>query len=252
MTEKKKGTLIVLRHGQTGYNAAKKMTGQKNVPLTEKGEEQARGAGKLLAATHVDKVYASPLDRAFKTAELILDHMDDAATAHLKNEDGTWNVHQDYDIMEQDTGDFTGRHYKTDPDIIAFDRQYAQAFPGGESAADVQKRLEEFYDRELKPLLEDGKTVMVVCHSNVVRAFKLLAGEATPETYHEQRAKVKNASPWVLEFDSCATKVSASYMVEDRIAAQPPTNDNASDKNDVDGVSGAKQKKDRPANRRNG
>jgi len=246
MTDKKQGKLIILRHGQTGYNAAQRMTGQKNVPLTEKGENQARGAGKLLDTTHIDKVYASPLDRAFKTAGLVLDHMDAAATAHLKNADGTWNVHQDYDIMEQDTGDFTGRPYKTDPDIIAFDRQYAQPFPGGESAADVQKRLEEFYARELKPLLEDGKTVMVVCHSNVVRAFKLLAGEATPETYHTQRAKVKNASPWVLEFESDTVKITANYMMEDRIAAKAPTNDNSAGKADIDGISRAGQKKNQP------
>lgn len=241
MTDKKQGRLIILRHGQTGYNAAQKMTGQKNVPLTEKGEEQARQAGKLLGATHLDKVYASPLDRAFKTAELVLDHMAEHATAHLKNADGTWTIHQDYDIMEQDTGDFTGRNYKTDPEIIAFDRQYAAPFPGGESAADVQKRLEEFYDRELKPLIEDGKTVMVVCHSNVVRAFKLLAGEATPETYHTQRAKVKNASPWVLEFESDTVKITANYMLEDKTAA--PANDDSA--NAVNG------KKAPPAHKRN-
>ena len=117
----------------------------------------------------------------------------------------------------------------------------------------MQKRLEEFYDRELKPLLEDGKTVMVVCHSNVVRAFKLLAGEATPATYHEQRAKVKNASPWVLEFESDTVKITANYMMEDRIAAKTPENDNTAG---IDSISRAGQKrnpqKNPPSNSRRG
>ncbi|TVQ81999.1 MAG: phosphoglycerate mutase family protein [Micavibrio sp.] len=225
MTDQKKGRLIIIRHGQTEYNRLQKMTGQKNVPLAEKGEEQARDTGKFLGQTHLDHVFASPLDRAFKTAELILDNMDEKATAHLKNTDGTWNIAEDFDLMEQDTGDFTGRNYKTDPDIIAFDRRYADNFPGGESAADVVARLTEFYERDIKPLLEDGKTVMVVCHSNVVRSFKVLLGEATPESFHKHRAKVRNAAPWMVEFDSATMKAVASYMM-DEVASDNVANDN--------------------------
>lgn len=211
---KKTGKLIILRHGLTDYNAKKQMTGQKDIPLLPEGEQQAKSSGALLNDTHIDKVYASPLERAYKTAELILDNMDDDATAHLKGKDGAWDIQAEYDLMEQDTGDFTGRNYQTDPEIIKFDRRFADAFPGGESTKDVLDRLTEFYEREVKQDLADGKTVMIACHSNVVRAFKVLFDETNVKEFHKHKAKVKNAAPWVLEFDADSLKKLKSYMFE--------------------------------------
>lgn len=224
---KKTGKLIIIRHGLTQYNAETRMTGQKDIPLLPEGEDQAKASGKLLDNTHIDEVFASPLERAYKTAELILDNMCDKATEHLKNDDDSWNIREDYDLMEQDTGDFTGRNYKEDTELVDFNRHFENAFPGGESTRDVLERLTEFYERDVKQHLEDGKTVMIACHANVVRAFKVLFEDMTPADLDKKKQTVKNAAPWVLEFAPETMDKLKSYMFEDQKPAEPKiSNDN--------------------------
>ena len=64
--------IYVIRHGESETNKSKRWTGWLDVLLTEKGEEDARKAGALLANTAFDKVYASDLRRAMRTAELAI------------------------------------------------------------------------------------------------------------------------------------------------------------------------------------
>ena len=64
--------LYLIRHGESENNRSLRWTGWMDVLLTEKGEEDARRAGALLANTAFDKVYASDLRRAMRTAEIAL------------------------------------------------------------------------------------------------------------------------------------------------------------------------------------
>ena len=68
--------LILLRHGQSQWNLENRFTGWKNVPLTEKGEKEAKKAGELLKKhnIHVDRVFSSVLERANRTAEIAIIH----------------------------------------------------------------------------------------------------------------------------------------------------------------------------------
>ncbi|MFK7942545.1 MAG: histidine phosphatase family protein [Paracoccaceae bacterium] len=63
-----------LRHGETTWNAAGKTQGQLNSPLSDKGREQAVAAGDALKAEPIERIIASPLDRAFHTAEAVAQH----------------------------------------------------------------------------------------------------------------------------------------------------------------------------------
>ena len=69
--------LILLRHGQSQWNFENRFTGWKNVPLTEKGKEEARVAGKSMLKNHldIDIVYSSVLKRANDTAEIAIKEM---------------------------------------------------------------------------------------------------------------------------------------------------------------------------------
>ncbi|MEM1159625.1 MAG: histidine phosphatase family protein [Pseudomonadota bacterium] len=60
-----------LRHGETTWNASGKTQGQLNSPLSDRGREQAEVAGEALAAEPIERIVASPLDRAFHTAEAV-------------------------------------------------------------------------------------------------------------------------------------------------------------------------------------
>ena len=63
-----------LRHGQTDWNVAKRIQGQTDIPLNDRGREQARLAGKKISTLDISAIYASQLSRAYETAELVKPH----------------------------------------------------------------------------------------------------------------------------------------------------------------------------------
>jgi len=198
----KKGTLVIFRHGQTDYNKNHLMTGQTDVPLTALGEEQAREAGRLIEGLRFDHAYSSPLSRAFNTAALALSQT--TTNEHLKKPDGAWHIVQDADIIESHTGDFTGRSYRHDPEILAFKRAYDKPVPGGESQKQVVERVGRFFENEVLPKLERGENVLVVCHAGIVRAFDFVLGtEHIPADggTNPNKKRIPNATPTVYEYE---------------------------------------------------
>jgi 2,3-bisphosphoglycerate-dependent phosphoglycerate mutase len=214
MTESIKGRLVILRHGQTGHNVQHLMTGQLDVPLSEAGEEQAREAGRLLSPIIFDKVYSSTLSRAFNTAALALKHAE--TQIRLMNEDGTWQIEQRSEIIEQHSGDFTGRNHKTDPDVLAWQRTYDTPLPGGESDRQVVERVNAFYQNEILPRMKQGETVLVVAHAGVLRAFDIVLGfEDIPEDgiwTARKKKRIPNATPLVVEFEN--GQITGSYHID--------------------------------------
>jgi broad specificity phosphatase PhoE len=192
-----KGTLVILRHGQTDYNAQKLMTGQRDIPLNAVGEAQADAAGALITTFVFDKAYSSTLGRAFNTAAKALKAS--GTNDHLKKPDGSFDIEQRREIIELDTGDFTGRNHKTDPEIVAFERRYDRPLPGGESQKEVVERVQRFFDEELQPRLARGETVLVVSHAGIMRAFDEVLGLAAPDD--ASRARIPNATPTVVEYE---------------------------------------------------
>ncbi|TYP77534.1 putative phosphoglycerate mutase/uncharacterized phosphatase [Paenibacillus methanolicus] len=75
--------LYVVRHGQTEWNAQNRVCGRTDIPLTAKGEEQARAIAASLADRHFDAIIASPLARARRTAEIIAN----ARGVHITKDD---------------------------------------------------------------------------------------------------------------------------------------------------------------------
>lgn len=202
----KKGRLIVMRHGESVYNVKKQMTGHTNVPLTKEGVEQGKRVGWVLRNFKIDVAYTSPLDRARQTLELGLD----TANCHenLRNKDGSWDLRERFDLIEKDVGDFAGRNFKTCPEVLNYGRKYEQRLPNGESDKDVVDRVQKLYEDEIKPLLDEGKTVVISCHSVVKRAFHVILGEIDGDKlYH---IKMPNAQPWIIDFEN-GVKTSSKY-----------------------------------------
>lgn len=198
---KKKGTLVLFRHGQTPYNVQHFMTGLHDVPLTEVGEDQAREAGNRIKGFVFDKAYSSTLQRAFNTAALALDAS--GSNNHLKNPDGTWNIEKVWDIREGDSGDFTARNKLTDPEILAYPHKYDIALPNGESDKQMVERTKKFYEDEILPRLERGETVLVSSHSGIMIAFEIAIGTrpVPTEDIWSNRHGVPNATPVVYEYE---------------------------------------------------
>lgn len=193
------GTLVLLRHGETDYNALNLMTGWRDIPLNKEGEEQAMEAGKVISVFHFDKVYSSTLSRTFNTAALALDAAGNQQ--HLKTEDG-WAIEKHFGLIGTNMGDFTGRNFRTDPEVVNFGRAYDKPLPNGESDKDIVERVEKFYIGELLPRLERGETVLVVGHSGTVRAFDIVLGFAKPGDgeVRPDKTRAPNAAPVAVEF----------------------------------------------------
>jgi len=198
---KKKGTLVLFRHGQTPYNVKHYMTGLHDVELTDVGEDQAREAGSRLKGFVFDKAYSSTLKRAFNTAALALEAS--GSNGHLLKPDGTWDIEKSKLIVEADSGDFTARDKLNDPEILAYPHKYNIALPNGESDEQMVARTKKFYDEEIVPRLERGETVLVSSHSGIMIAFEIAIGTrpVPEEDIWSNRHGVPNATPVVYEYE---------------------------------------------------
>lgn len=203
MKQLTKAILVILRHGQTDYNLHHLMTGQRDIPLNDTGIEQAKEAGRLMGGFLFDKVYSSHLSRAFNTACLALEHS--GAHDHLCHPQGGWQVEQCPEIAEVDTGDFTGRCHKTDPEIINWVRDFNKPLPNGESDKQAVARVSDFFYDKVLPRLEAGENVLTVVHAGIVRAFNIVLGiEENPEEAGwggTKMRRIPNATPFVVEFE---------------------------------------------------
>ncbi len=156
--------LLVIRHGYTVTNAEGRYTGQLDAPLTAEGEVQAERLGTYLAEHEViDRIYASDLSRAIRTA---------APTAARFGLD----IIPMPELREIDVGEFTGMTFESirvNPAYQALKQDAVTSFPGGESFVDLYLRTEKALERILAENT-DG-TVMLVTHAGNVRCFSCMA-----------------------------------------------------------------------------
>lgn len=176
--------LLLLRHGQSDWNAQNRFTGFVDVDLTEAGEAEARKGGRALRGIRIDRLYASTLKRAYRTVELAMDACGD--NEQLRDADGNWIIIKHDDLRERDYGDLAGLNKAETAErygkeqVHIWRRSYDVAPPGGESLADVVARVQPYYERELRPKLEAGETLLVGAHGNTVRALLVALGINTP------------------------------------------------------------------------
>ena len=185
-------TLVLLRHGESEWNAKNLFTGWVDVDLTDKGRAEAVRGGQLLKESGLlpDVLHTSLLRRAITTANIALD----AADRH-------WiPVKRDWRLNERHYGDLQGknkkqtmeqfgeekfmlwrRSYDTPPPDIADDNEFTQAgdpryadlkeVPKTECLKDVVARMIPYWENEIQPDLRAGKVVLVAAHGNSLRAL---------------------------------------------------------------------------------
>ena len=162
------GRLLLVRHGQSEWNALNLFTGQKDIGLTERGRNEAREAAALLAKRGMapDETHTSVLSRAIETASIMLKVLELDVP-----------VFRSAALNERDYGDLTGMNKdearKTwgEEQIHLWRRSYAIAPPGGESLRDTFERAGVYYKAEILPRLIEGKCLLVVAHGNSLRSL---------------------------------------------------------------------------------
>ena len=187
------GKLILLRHGQSDWNAKNLFTGWVDVALSSQGEAEAKRAGELLKEKNLlpDVLHTSLLTRAIHTAEIALG----ACERKWIPVSRSWRLNErHYGALQgkdkaatlkeygQEQFKLWRRSFDTPPPAIADSDQYSQAgdirykdlgpdLPKTECLKDVVKRLMPYLDNEIAKDLRQGKTVLVVAHGNSIRAI---------------------------------------------------------------------------------
>lgn len=192
--------LVLLRHGQSEWNLANKFTGFKDVELTENGIAEAKNGGRLLkeAGIEFDQVFTSTLKRANETAKLALT---EAGQGDLID---TMIYHDD--LRERDYGDLTGlnkdetREKYGDEQVHIWRRSYDTPPPGGECLQDVvENRVRPYYEEHIKPMVDEGKNILIAAHGNSLRAMLIILGVETPDSINE--AEMETGVPVVFELE---------------------------------------------------
>jgi 2,3-bisphosphoglycerate-dependent phosphoglycerate mutase len=237
--------LVLLRHGQSTWNAENLFTGWVDVDLTEVGEAEARAAGPLLAdepGLDLRILHTSVLTRAIHTAELAL------AAARR-----SWlPVRRDWRLNERHYGDLQGknkletaekfgkeqlllwrRSYDTRPPPLSADNPTSTAndpryrdidpsvIPTTECLADVVRRVVPYWESDIVPDLrhtaEHDGAVLVVAHGNSIRALRKHL-EGIPDDDITE-LEIPTGIPFRLLLDADLTVQSSTYL-GDPAAAQ--------------------------------
>ena len=187
-------SLVLLRHGESQWNLENRFTGWTDVDLTEKGEKEAKAAGKLLKEKSFtfDLIFTSVLIRAINTMKLCIKEME------IMN----LPIEYDWRLNERHYGALQGlnknetakkygnnqvliwrRSYDVSPPKLEindkrhpqFDEKYKNLdlslLPTGECLKDTVTRVLSVWDEKIFPMIKLGKKILIVAHGNSLRAL---------------------------------------------------------------------------------
>lgn len=159
--------LVLVRHGQSEWNAKGLWTGLIDITLSAKGHREAREAAKQLHDINFDVAYTSTLKRAQQTLQDIL--------TGLSEENIT--LYKDSALNERDYGIYTGKNKWEikknlgEEKFLQIRRSWDHPIAEGESLKDVYARVVPYYKEHILKDLKAGKNVLVAAHGNSLRAL---------------------------------------------------------------------------------
>jgi 2,3-bisphosphoglycerate-dependent phosphoglycerate mutase len=169
--------LVLVRHGQSLWNLQNRFTGWVDVPLTAKGEAEAKEGAKAIAHITFDVAYTSALTRAQKTLDIILDAIGQKSVPIIR----------DQALNERDYGDLCGLNKEQtakkhgDAQVKLWRRSFDVAPPNGESLKMTAERTLPFFERAILGDIRQGHNVLVCAHGNSNRSIAMALDSLTPE-----------------------------------------------------------------------
>ena len=229
--------LILVRHGQSEWNAKNKFTGWVDASLSEKGKEEAKKSGLFIKKLDISLtfVFTSLLQRANKTAEIICTFM---------NKKGL-DIEQAWELNERHYGSLTGlnkeetkkkigkklfkkyrRSWEIAPPEIELDSEFLQSFsklnnriptddiPLTESLKDTYNRVIPYFEKKILPLLKKNHNIIIVAHGNSLRA--LCKKIIKIDNIKINNLEIPTGNPLLILFNADFTVNSARYLDRDR------------------------------------
>ena len=164
-----KSKLVLVRHGQSEWNAKNLFTGWKDPKLTDLGIQEAIKAGDLLETRNLkfDLMFTSDLFRAQETGRLILEQMNQTDIQVIK----------DQSLNERNYGDLAGlnkdeaRDKWGEEQVHIWRRSFDVPPPGGESLKNTAERVIPYFEIEIMPKVKEGLNILIAAHGNSLRAL---------------------------------------------------------------------------------
>lgn len=157
--------LYVVRHGQTEWNIETRFQGQQDSPLSALGQQQAQNSAAYLADAGIERLYASPLGRAWTTAGVIAERISQVRIAEERLKECSFGACEGMTFAEIEEA-FPGKTAWRDAD------RWYRPYPDAESYADVVQRVSSFADGVLRDALHaDGPVICAVAHGMLNRCL---------------------------------------------------------------------------------
>lgn len=171
--------IVLVRHGETTGQSSIRLYGATDLPLSDEGEAQVAARGRALAGTSFDRVFASPMIRARRSAEIVLDAMTHPSRpiaeieAFREVDFGAWEGWTWAEVEARDPENFA--RFRADRDSFSF--------PGGSSLAAFAQRVQAAVEPELLAHLDARhRRALVVVHKGVIkRVAARLLGTDEPD-----------------------------------------------------------------------
>lgn len=225
--------IILLRHGQSQWNLENRFTGWTDVPLSDKGREEAHIAGKKIkeAGLKPDFYFTSYLKRAISTLEIVAEEIDRMWIPVIKD----WHLNErHYGALQGLNKDETAKKYGAeqvhiwrrsfdvippllttdDPRFPGNDPRYSSLtsdeLPLAESLQDTIARVRCCWQEVIVPQLNHYDTVLVSAHGNSLRGLAMLLLHKTAEEIVS--LEIPTGMPWVFTTDDRLNVTSAKYI----------------------------------------
>ncbi|MFG0300037.1 MAG: 2,3-diphosphoglycerate-dependent phosphoglycerate mutase [Phycisphaerales bacterium JB047] len=226
-------TLVLIRHGESVWNKENRFTGWKDVPLSDRGHEEATNAGRLLLdeGFEFDMAYTSVLKRAIGTLWHVMEEMDLMWIPVIRN----WKLNERHygalqGLNKAETAAQHGedqvlvwrRSYDTPPPALetsdkrwpGHDRRYADLAPSKipttECLKDTVERVVPYWDQEIAPKIKAGKRILITAHGNSLRALvKHLDGISDDDIVG---VNIPTGMPLIYKLDENLKPISKQYL----------------------------------------
>ncbi len=178
--------IYLFRHGQTYYNRDHVFTGFKDSRLTPLGARQARVIAKKLKGKKFEVAFYTRLSRSRDTLKEVLKHHPECK-----------RLIKDDRMIERSYGRLAGTHHSTvikrygEERFNVWHRSFGVRPPGGESFADVEKRVKSFINYLVKFMRENNVNVAVSAHGNSIRLFRHVM----------EKSSEKETCEWFIPYD---------------------------------------------------
>jgi 2,3-bisphosphoglycerate-dependent phosphoglycerate mutase len=208
--------LILIRHGESQWNLENRFTGWVDVPLSPKGEQEAKAAGEKLRSYKFDKAFTSKLQRANNTLNFILQA---SGQTGIPTEFDVALNERHYGALQglnkaetaQKYGDEQVKIWRRSYDVPP-PKEVTEMNPDGtsESLKDTAARTLPYWEKKIMPEIKSGKNIIVAAHGNSLRSIVMHLDNLTKEQVLE--LNIPTGAPLLYVFDSNGTIVEKKYL----------------------------------------